>query len=351
MCQALGRPLAVLLLLGLAGALPGLAASPESGYVLHIEASSCKAQPGSRAQTGFRLRGQRGIVTALHGVVDCSFITARQGDGGQALRGLTIALADVRHDVALLRSPALKDDAGFEMAATLPGGSSRVWVLGHPSNIPGLHSMELSVPSPAVRLLGDLVPPDLFMALQKRGSPSVATRVISLNGDLQPGHSGAPILDASRKVVGVANGGLAGGTVGIGWGIVLADVSWSPLSAAQVNDLARNRPDLIFSYGSVPGSRDRSPRTWPPLELALRDGEQKTFFDDQASVAASFNQIGREKFVTLVVGTAEGEPVPHAVLGPGARITFQLGGVEYAIFVLQVSEDTRTVKVRINQLR
>jgi hypothetical protein len=86
-----------------------------------------------------------------------------------------------------------------------------------------------------------------------------------------------------------------------------------------------------------------------PLEFTLRDGEQRTFLGDQASVAAEFNQIGNEDFVTLRVGTAEGEPVPHAVLGAGVRYPFRLAGKAYSVYVLSVDKSARTVGVRISR--
>ena len=114
MLKTLGKLLAVALL-GLSGAAAAFAAAPEGIYVFHVEAAGCKAPPDRRAQPGFRLRGQRGIVTALHGVVGCSQITARRAEGeSQAIRGLTVELVDIEHDAALLRSPAFRDDAGLE---------------------------------------------------------------------------------------------------------------------------------------------------------------------------------------------------------------------------------------------
>jgi hypothetical protein len=61
-----------------------------------------------------------------------------------------------------------------------------------------------------------------------------------------------------------------------------------------------------------PSDPSASPRPDPPvfpLDYTLRDGEQRTILGDQASVAAEFNQVGSEGFVTLRVGTTEGESV------------------------------------------
>jgi hypothetical protein len=106
--------------------------------------------------------------------------------------------------------------------------------------------------------------------------------------------------------------------------------------------------------GSNTGNEEEPPppphRARPafPLDFTLRDGEQRTFSDDQASVAAEFNQIGSEDFVTLRVGTTGGESVPHAVLRAGARFPVSVAGSEYSVYVLRVDNSARTVEIRIS---
>ena len=86
-----------------------------------------------------------------------------------------------------------------------------------------------------------------------------------------------------------------------------------------------------------------------PLEFTLHDGDQKTFLEDQASVAAEFNQIGSEEIVTLKVGTTEGEPVPHAVLSAGAWFPVRVAGNDYSVYVLSVDKTAHTIGVRISR--
>lgn len=91
------------------------------------------------------------------------------------------------------------------------------------------------------------------------------------------------------------------------------------------------------------------PRPVLPLDFTLRDGEQRTFLGEQASVAAEFSQIGSEDVVTLRVGTTEDESVPHAVLGAGARFPLRVAGSDYSVYVLNVDKTARTVGVRISR--
>ena len=110
--------------------------------------------------------------------------------------------------------------------------------------------------------------------------------------------------------------------------------------------------ETVAPQGTVAESPSEPPRRDPsdlPLDFTLRDGEQRTFLGDQASVAAGFNQIGSEEIVTLKVGTTDGEPVPHAVLGAGARYPFHLAGNAYSVYVLSVDKIARTIRVRISR--
>src|SRR4051812_19891114 len=62
-------------------------------------------QTEARSQTGFRLVGTAGIVTALHGVVDANQITARPSVAGMRVtKPLKIIKVDIEHDLALISS-------------------------------------------------------------------------------------------------------------------------------------------------------------------------------------------------------------------------------------------------------
>src|SRR5690606_27943222 len=47
--------------------------------------------------------------------------------------------------------------------------------------------------------------------------PLPNARIYRISSIIQPGHSGAPILTSSGKVIGIADGGLRGGTARINW--------------------------------------------------------------------------------------------------------------------------------------
>jgi hypothetical protein len=63
------------------------------------------------------------------------------------------------------------------------------------------------------------LPDDLRAEVRRIGFPMLDTQVLRLDGNLLPGHSGAPLLDAQGQVVGIGSGGLERGAVGVGWAV------------------------------------------------------------------------------------------------------------------------------------
>ena len=78
-------------------------------YVYRIKSDNCTHEPVSRRQTGFRVQGITGIVTALHGVADCKTISALSDDGQEIYLDLSIQQIDITHDAALLSSTMIDD--------------------------------------------------------------------------------------------------------------------------------------------------------------------------------------------------------------------------------------------------
>jgi hypothetical protein len=113
--------------------------SSDLKFVYLIEAPPTPGFKTGINQTGFRLKGQKGIITALHGVAPASIIAdkrylARNGMG-HALNSLVLDSIDVNQDLALLTSTELQaaPDDGIELGdyrALKP--EEKVYVLGHP---------------------------------------------------------------------------------------------------------------------------------------------------------------------------------------------------------------------------
>ena len=122
-------------------------------------------------------------------------------------------------------------------------------VIGYPVNLGTQLSTDLERRG-LIRLL-DLIPADIdiLKPLNERNSPSVNIQVISLEGHLLPGHSGAPIFNRENRVIGVSNGGLASGTIEISWGILWQEIKWKPVSEdrQRFEELKQSNP-FLFSF-------------------------------------------------------------------------------------------------------
>jgi hypothetical protein len=225
----------------------------------------CAQPPIERTQTGFRVKDQAlvGIVTALHGVAGCKTINAIPDGEFAPLLDLTISQVDIVRDVALLGSKQL---AALPLDGLVPE-LKKAESIYEGLQLIGYHSgIARQAPPEAVTLreitdLVDLVPDQLLRALGKRRSPALDIHVLNINGNLLPGHSGAPILNGNQRVVGVGNGGIDLGRVEWGWAIPWQDIDWKmvvPAGSADISaedklkldELTKSNPQLVFSFSS-----------------------------------------------------------------------------------------------------
>jgi S1-C subfamily serine protease len=200
----------------------------QDNCIYRITASECKHEPTQRTQTGFTVKGTRWIFTALHGVVDAEHIGALSRASKQAFSNLQIKMVDPELDVALLDSPELEgkslpalESVGF--SEMVDPGSLKV--VGHPYGIDLIPTNGLSLRSRSLVELRSLLTKDSLDAIQERGSPYYKAKVLSIQGKLLPGDSGAPILDSQNRVLAIANGGLQGGFADISWAVPLNSLS------------------------------------------------------------------------------------------------------------------------------
>jgi len=228
-------------------------------YVYRIKIDGCDFNPPVRRQTGFRVQGVKGIVTALHGVADCQTISAVTDDGQEIFNDLTLQAVDIDRDTALLSSPALDSlpDVGFAPSALAYAEIPRqdLRVVGYPLGL-DKQDIDRGLLIRDIETLDDVIPdveePAEFL---KRRSPDITITVLNVQAQLLPGHSGAPLLDSSGQAVGVANGGLRGGTVGRSWAIPWRDIDLQPVEqpavAERLQKLAAKDPALALAFSST----------------------------------------------------------------------------------------------------
>lgn len=226
-------------------------------FVFRILSGKCPNSEDTTL-TGFRVQDQTGIVTALHGVVNCNIINAvSNAENSNVHKNLQILQADVERDVAILGYPnmpvELSDNRGFQVITEslsiqpLPDEGRDVITVGYPYGIQELLTNQfLRVRVNQLARLGDLLGSnELASNLSERKSPNPDINVLSLEGNLEPGLSGSPIL-LDNKVIAVGNGGLKQGASSIGWAIPWSDIllrDWS-----YSNDANFESPYEGYSY-------------------------------------------------------------------------------------------------------
>lgn len=208
------------------------------------------------------------MVTALHGIVGCREVRVATESGPPLRRSVALSKVYLDGDAALLTSTELDSlyTGGLTIAQHTPAPLERLTVQGHPFGIAKL-ATTIEVRNPVTAVLADLLPAEIADKVGDRNSPSTQLRVLSIQGHLLPGHSGAPVIDSSGAVVGMAGGGLAGGGVEISWAIPMSEIRWSnPIATTRMSRLMTSDPSVLFAFEKVEGTKDAAPAT-APLEL------------------------------------------------------------------------------------
>lgn len=219
-------------------------------FVYKIEATKCQGRDSTSA-SGFSTPNRTAIITALHSVIGCKEIIARIG--GRKISGLTIGHFDKRRDIAALQKSGL-DIPASEWAAVKPRAGEKLSIIGHPHGSSGLITTPVVAEDPRpVRPLSGLLSEDQVGPFLEAKSPHPAIEVIHLFGPIQVGHSGAPLVNSKKQVIGVALGGIGKGEYSRGWAVPLGDVDYRENNAITREELKK----LIevgagrFSYSGV----------------------------------------------------------------------------------------------------
>ena len=187
--------------------------------VLRVVAQGCTGEEPARAGSGFAWPTPNQVVTDLHVVIGCKTISVgyqeiddRPAHIARVLRAADLVLLAVDHPPAV---PALP------VAATPPQVGATVDVFGFALGQPtrDTHPLRLTFANQEAPKLADVLPDAERADIRNVGFPALETEVLRLDGNLLPGHSGAPLINAEGQVVGIGSGGLERGAVGVGWAI------------------------------------------------------------------------------------------------------------------------------------
>ncbi|MDP2314250.1 MAG: serine protease [Pseudomonadota bacterium] len=201
------------------------------------------------AATGFAWSAPTNVVTALHAVSGCGRVTVhsnllnatRVAKVSHALTGKDLVLLDVDKQTQPLWSlEAMKP------SSVVPTTFSRYTVLGIPKDMIPVDPTLVEFHGSASTLKG-LLKGALLEEVTKQGWLDVTAAIMHFGGGhIAPGHSGAPIIDSSGRVVAIADGGLAAGALEIGWGIPVSSLG-AILSAGTTVPAAVAKNPLFFS--------------------------------------------------------------------------------------------------------
>jgi hypothetical protein len=237
---------------------PCPAAAPDPALGARILAATVRitaycGSAGQRVASGFVWGNSRQVVTDLHEVIGCDRLDLRYNTPGGArlVQNARVARVLVAADLALLAVDNAPDVAPLTDAERplLPGETVTAW--GYPLGIIA------PLDTPLQTAFANELYPELRTTLDDTARedlatlhfPSLAAHVLHLIGPLQPGDSGAPIVDQAGQVVGIGSGGLRQGAASIAWAIRSEYLAALAGSADQPPD--QGRAATLFAYESV----------------------------------------------------------------------------------------------------
>jgi S1-C subfamily serine protease len=218
-----------------------------SQSVVKVVGQKC-LQVQEQSGTGFLWPRSDTVVTAMHLVASCKTVSIvyehLPRDRGRGTRSAHLAQVLKRSDLALLKVENAPQLPSLATTDESPKVNEQLWAVGYYLDTPHLSGTGLTVRYGGPRLK-DIVPSNLARSLAHFASPDPDIDILSLEGHLLPGHSGAPVVDRRGRVVGVANGGLESGAASVSWSIPVAHLN--QLAKSTESDGPGPYPTGLFS--------------------------------------------------------------------------------------------------------
>lgn len=173
---------------------------------------------GLATATGWCWKDPTIVITALHAVAGADRITVYKNATTKCDAKIEKVLKEA--DLAMLRLSCDLKLVPLKLQAADPNSSNEYAVWGFPQGVYSVQGDDIrfsrsleTTPTLNSILTGD----KLKNELENQGYPLPVARIIRISSIIQPGHSGAPIFAKDGTVIGVADGGLRGGTARINW--------------------------------------------------------------------------------------------------------------------------------------
>ena len=168
--------------------------------------------------TGWCWKDPSLVITALHAVAGADKITVYKNPTTKCDAKVEKVLKEA--DLALLRLSGNLGLVPLRLQSADPNSTVEYSVWGFPQGVYTMQGDDIrfsrgleQTPTLNSILTGD----KLKNELENQGYPLPGARILRISSIIQPGHSGAPIFARDGTVIGVADGGLRGGTSRINW--------------------------------------------------------------------------------------------------------------------------------------
>ncbi|MEM1142018.1 MAG: serine protease [Pseudomonadota bacterium] len=207
--------------------------------------SVVKIETSASAASGFFWRDATTVVTSLHVVDGQDRIVAHRVDRNGRIEASSKASVErvlKESDLVLLRLAKKLGGAPLRENSQPPVVKQRLDAVGFPLNIAGYSNTGVAVRFGGNQLRS-ILPPKVLRSLGEY--PSKTVEILNLEGNLVPGLSGAPIVDERGLVVGIVNGGLESGAVGISWGVPAPQLAKLAQSSDRTLPNQRNVRELF----------------------------------------------------------------------------------------------------------
>jgi S1-C subfamily serine protease len=215
----------------------------------------------ARIATGFVWGPDRAVVTDLHVVVGCQppytvlYFQSNNGRLMQVAREATVAHVLRAADLVMLKVTNPPPDAPpLQLADHSVAPEQWVEAWGFPLGVEAPINVRLQV------TFANALFPDLSSTLDEQARaqlgalhfPDLTAKVLHLSGPLEPGDSGAPVLDSSGRLVGIGSGGLQAGASSISWAMRAEYLT----ALAQSSDTVPNvgSASALFAYATRPAA-------------------------------------------------------------------------------------------------
>ncbi len=254
-----------------------------------------KTQKIISTATGWCWNDNMHVVTALHAVAGVTDISVYAEKNKRSVNAVVEAVV-LQADLALLRLGSSLNITPLSLEPVSPNSGKEYSIWGFPHAVFAMQGDPIrfsrsSTSEPTLNSILTGTSNDVKEQLKKQGYPLPDAKILRIGSTIQPGHSGAPIFTPEGKVVGIADGGLYGGTASINWAMPAA--VYVPMLLSS-NDRKPSSPAFQANLMSVtvvdPGATEAQQKARMETE-----GKANTLVSGHGSISktrtASYDQI------------------------------------------------------------